>query len=311
MPHITPRILATTLAIASLLSSMGEAAIVTYSLGNSLTGSLARNNRLGDLTQGEGPNQVAHDSQVRGSTNLSTFLSTPSSPSDFLSPMGNYVQAFANNSLDVVTLQPFYNATIREEANAAAQIVQQLRANPANADTRVMILATWPQLTPPDTFQQQWATSGLNLDSGFIPSAQAFDLFMQELRLSVPDAEIIPVGHVFNEIASLTTAPNSIPGLNSIYDLFGDLIHVNNGGAYVEALVGYSMIYGKSPQGLPYPDSFNESGGGPPLPTASIAPIQSIVWDISQPFIAVPEPNSFLVVGTALAFLLRRRRIAG
>jgi hypothetical protein len=283
--------------------------IVTYTLGNSLTAPLHALDRLESLTQGEAPNAVDLYRQVRGSTAITTFAANPNVPgSDFADPLGTYDVAFANNHFDIVTLQPFYGPTIRQEAAAATQIVQWLRQNPANTATRVLILATWPQLIPGQTYQEQWNTTGLTLDSAFVPSAQAYELFMAELRLTVPTAEIIPAGHVYQAIAEALQAPGGVPGLSAITDLYGDAIHPNNAGAYVESLTAYSVIYGKSPVGLPYTSSFSNPSWGALLDPAAITPVQQLTWQTTQPFIAVPEGNALIGCSLAMLAAARRRR---
>jgi hypothetical protein len=294
----------------SFAAPRGQADLMTYVLGNSLTAPLHALNRLESLTQGEAPNAVDLYRQVRGSTALTTFAETPYVPGkDFADPLGTYDVAFANNKLDIITLQPFYGPTIRQEAAAASQIVQLLRQNPMNANTRVLILATWPQLIVGQSYQQQWNTSGFTLDSAFVPSAQAYELFMSELRLTFPTAEIIPVGHVYNAIAEATLQPGGVPGISSVTtDLYGDPIHPNNAGAYVESLTAYSVIYGKSPVGLPYTSSFSNPLWGTLLDPAAVTPVQVITWQATQPFLAVPEGNALVGVGAAMWMIVRRRR---
>lgn len=281
--------LAGILAVSTAVRALGDN-IVMYSLGNSLTAPLYHPmSRLESLTHGDAPRVLDMYRQTRGSTAISTFLTHPSAPGlDFADPLGTYDVAFANNRFDVVTLQPFYGPTIRQEAAAAAQIVQMLRANPENANTRVMILATWPSRVDGLTYEQQWNATGQSLESSFAPSARAFELFMNELRLTVPSAELIPAGHVFSAI----DGSGGLPGISGAADFYADSIHPNNAGAYIECLTTYSVIYGKSPLGLPYTAGFSDPLWGALLDLTAVEPAQTITWQVTQPFIAVPEASS-------------------
>jgi hypothetical protein len=163
---------------------------------------------------------------------------------------GTYQNAFSTTALDVVTLQPFYGATIRSEVNAARQLVQELRANPSNQSTRILVYATWASNTTAEPFQQTWNRQDFTLDSSFVPSQMAYELFMNEFRQFVPEAEIIPAGHVFAEFAADLQANGQVHGLTTIDQIYRDTIHGGNIGRYWAAATAYSTIYGKSSEGL-------------------------------------------------------------
>jgi hypothetical protein len=260
--------------------------IVMYSLGNSLTAPLDAMDRLEGLTIGESPRNIELNRQIRSSTSISTFVARPRvDGSDYAVPLGTWDVAFSNNRLDVITLQPFYGPTIRQEAAAAAHVVNVLRGNPANETTRILILATWPSRVSGKTYREQWTATGQTLDSPFVPSARAYELFMDELRASVPEAELVPAGHVYYEI----NERGGVPGISSALDFYGDSIHPNNAGAYVESLATYSIIYGKSPVGLPYTSGFSNPLYGTMLDPAAVTPVQQITWDVTKPLAVVPE----------------------
>ena len=69
-----------------------------------------------------------------------------------------------------------------------------------------------------------------------------------------------------------------VPGLDHVFDLFSDDIHLTDAGNYFIALVMYATIYGVSPEGLTWEinDQWGSSYDLPPQSTAQA--LQSIAW---------------------------------
>jgi len=277
--------------------------IVTYHIGNSLTAQLLGPNystRLRALSQAEGANSIRNQQDIRANQTLTHFVNVPVPEG---STATHYGTAFANSEIDTLFLQPWYGATIRQEAAAAGELVRQLRSNPANADTRILVYATWGRHSAEQSFVDTWTVGNLMLDSPFVPSALAIELFMAEFTKEVPTAELIPAGQVFYEIGRQLRSGVEIPGLSAIENLYGDQVHPSNAGAYAAALTAYTVLYGKSPVGLGYPSQMLDSNWGYVLPEEGRLPMQQLVADV----VLVPEPRAAtLVVGAACTMFLAR-----
>lgn len=109
--------------------------LLTYSVGNSLTYDIQYASGLDDLSVGESSPMLS-GYHIRCARPLSYIVQNPADVCVPSARWGTYQNAFSTTALDVVTLQPFYGATIRSEVNAARQLVQELRANPSNQSTR-------------------------------------------------------------------------------------------------------------------------------------------------------------------------------
>ena len=244
--------------------SLRAAFVDVYSIGNSLTVDLSAI-VLDALTANE-PDPLRVGFHAKCGSNLTSILADPTFclASD---KFGQFPTALANNRFDAITIQPFNGSTIRQEVEATRQIVSQLRANPNNVNTRVLIYATWSQNFPSPTFLDTWKSTGATLDSPFDPTEEVYQLFMNELRVTVPEAELLPVGHTFYALAD-DLQQGLLPGLSSFNDLYRDYIHASDAGRYIADLTAYAVIYDKSPVGLGYPSVFQQ-GSGPYISDAT------------------------------------------
>lgn len=290
-------VLLAAIAIASGWRRECLADVVTYHIGNSLTGDLLGpnyNTRLTVLSQAEGANAIVNQQDIRANQPLTHFVNVPI-------PVGStaihYGAAFANTKLDALFLQPWYNATIRQEANSAVALIQQMRLNPDNANTRVLIYSTWGGDSQAYPFLDTWNLTGLTLDSNFVPSALAVDLFMQEVRKSVPTVELIPAGLVFYEIGLRLRNGQTLPGIPAFENLYRDSVHSSNAGAYAAGLAAYTVLYGKSPVGLSYPPQMLDSNWGYVLPEEGRLPLQNLVAEV----VPVPEPSAVVCMSIGVA----------
>lgn len=307
------RIFAVAVVATGMQPDSSRAELMTYHIGNSLTAQLLGPNwtaRLADLSRVEGSNRISNQNDIRANQPLTSFVQTPVPAG---STATHYPTAFANNHFDALFIQPWYNATVRQEVASAAELVRQLRLNPANADTRVLVYATWGVHTETQSFLDTWVRTDQTLDSPYVPSARAVSLFMEELRKSVPSAELIPAGQVFYEIGDRLRNGQTLPGLPAFENLYADAVHPTNAGAYAACLATYTVLYGKSPIGLGYPAQMLDANWGYVLPTEGILPMQTLVNEV----ILVPEPGSSCIVPLAVATIgaaygarrvLKRRR---
>lgn len=96
---------------------------------------------------------------------------------------------------------------------------------------------------------------------------------------------LIPAGQAMARLHDAIAA-GTVPGLDSIHDLFHDDIHPNESGLYFVAMVHYAVLVGQSPVGLPY--ALNERYGLPirGLAEQMTAPLatrlQEIAWEAVQ-----------------------------
>lgn len=95
-----------------------------------------------------------------------------------------------------------------------------------------------------------------------------------------PDMRMVPAGGAMallhDEIAA-----GRVPGLSSIRDIFGDNIHLTNGGHYFIACVMYATVYGRSPAGaatgMHHAFSTATPADGMP-PAATLRRFQEVAW---------------------------------
>lgn len=287
------------IAMASGLLRECSAELVTYHIGNSLTAQLLGPNwttRLTALSQAEGTNAIRNQEDVRANQTLTHFVNVPVPAG---STATHYGTAFATTKIDALFLQPWYGATIRQESTAAVELVRQMRLNPDNANTRVLIYSTWGSHSQAQSFVDTWRLSGLTLDSPFVPSAMAIDLFLEEVKKTVPAVELIPAGRVLYEIGLRLRDGENLPGINNFENLYVDSVHPTNAGAYAACLASYAVLYGKSPVGLGYPAQMLDANWGYVLPEEGILPLQTLVADV----VAVPEPSAEVCMGIGLTVI--------
>lgn len=311
------RLTVTACLVLSLQWTTAEAAFVNiYSIGNSLTVDLAAG-PLEALTASD-PNPFQVGYHVKCGENLQSIIADPSV---FCLPtlrFGQYPTALSTTQFDAITIQPSGGSmttptTVRQELIAARQIINDLRANPNNSNTRVLIYATWSENSTGSTFANTWKSTGANLDSPFVQTEEIYDLFMNELRITTPEAEIIPVGHVYYDLISKIDQ-GMLPGIASINDFYRDVIHASSAGRYTAAVTAYATLLNKSPEGLGYPDFFTNPAFsvGPFMTDASARSIaQATAWETVQRFSTIPEPFGsmamVLIFGSSTVFRRTRR----
>lgn len=140
------------IALVALWPSLGPVHVLSaaplnvYSIGNSLTADLRAASGVEFLSSAEG-RPVVHDYHVRCGSSLSGIVANITQTCIPPLTFGTLTEAFAADAtspIDVVALQPFYGATIREEVAAARTIIDTVRASDAGRDARILVYATWP-----------------------------------------------------------------------------------------------------------------------------------------------------------------------
>ncbi len=150
-----------------------------------------------------------------------------------------------------------------------------------NPDARVYLYESWHKVTD----KAGWIH---RLDQDFKPYWLNKIVDAAHIRMNSDKAiHLIPVGQVmsafFKEVARL----GGIEGIRKPDDIFKqnsdgslDPIHINDIGAYLVALVHYSVLYQVSPVGLPY-QLKNETGDSAQAPSEQAAQLmQEITWSV-------------------------------
>lgn len=296
--------------VAASCAAGFAAPLNVYSIGNSLTGDLWANNGFEALAQNES-RPIRHGFHMKCGSSLTSIVNNPDTTCIDPPRFGTMTQVFSSTAttvIDVVTLQPFYGATIQEEVDAAASIIQMVRSSPAGANSRIMVYATWgTQASGPYT--TVWNGAAPTLQSFFSPTEAAYRLFLGELAAIEPEIELIPAGHVFNAIAtSLADAPGTFTGISSTGDLYRDDIHASNLGQYVTGITAYATIYDKSPAGLGdfWMYNLQSQGYGVGVHEDDRLALQDLSWSVVA---AVPEPDGlWMTMPATLLFVVGYRK---
>lgn len=92
---------------------------------------------------------------------------------------------------------------------------------------------------------------------------------------------LLPAGQAMARLDDAIRA-GTVPGLNSIADVFADDIHPNATGFYFLALLQYAVLTGQDPSGLPH--QLKDRWGNPyPAPSPALAArLQAIAWAAAQ-----------------------------
>ena len=301
-------------ALVIVWQSLGPVHVVpaaplnVYSIGNSLTADLRAAGGIEFLSSAE-TRPMVHDYHVRCGSSLSGIVANITQTCIPPLAFGTLTEAFAADAtspIDVVTLQPFYGATIRQEVAAARTIIDTVRASDAGRDARILVYATWPaQADGP--LHQAWASQDASLDSLFRPSRKSYEIFLDAVRQFEPAASLIPAGHAWVAIAEASATPGSFSGVNGVTDLYRDDVHASNLGRYAAGLATYASLYGKSPEGLGSAWMYSLNGyGTAPQPT-DLLKLQEVVALTVQ---TVPEPSPLLAALMVLAGVITAMRRA-
>jgi hypothetical protein len=285
-----------------------------FSVGNSLSVDLRSQGGVELLSRDEA-RPILHDYHIKCGSSLTSIVANPTSTCVPPLRWGLYQDAFRNTRLDAVTFQPFQGAKIRDEIQSILTLAHQLRSNPINANTKILIYATAPYQSE-GPFLQSWNRNGLDLDSPFQSSKQSFDLILSEVRTQIPDAQILPAVHIMAAIAEqMENTPDAIPGLASPSQFYRDDIHGSNVGRFIEGIALFSSVYEKSSEGLPLNWAYQLPDYGHTLTNPDgILEVQKTAWNVSKMYggSSVPEPSSLSLVALATIALANKplRRFA-
>ncbi|MFM7137611.1 MAG: hypothetical protein ACKO1M_11165 [Planctomycetota bacterium] len=303
MPHA---LLVSILALAGISGVTARlvvaAPLSVYSIGNSLTVDLRASGGVEYLSLSEA-RPISHDYHPRCGSSLAGIVANITQTCVPSFALGKFSEAFspaASHTIDVVTLQPFYGATIRQEVAAARSLIEAIRASDAGRDARIFVYATWPSQSD-GPLLQAWAREDITLDSPFRPSRKSYDLFLDAVHEFEPSAALVPAGHAWVAVAEELAQQGAFNGISGVADLYRDDIHASNLGRYVAGLTAYSTIYDKSPVGVGSAWMYSINGYGTAPQTNDLSTLQEVTWQTVQ---AVPEPGFATEIGLIAAIIL-------
>lgn len=307
------------IALVALWLSLGPVRMVpaaplnVYSIGNSLTVDLRASGGLEFFASAEG-RPVVHGYHVRCGSSLTGIVANITQTCVAPLGFGSLTEAFAaeaTSTIDVVTLQPFYGATIRQEVAAARTIIDAIRASEAGRDARILIYATWPSQSD-GPLHETWTTVDVSLDSDFQPSERSYAIFLDAVREFEPQASLIPAGHAWVAIAEASETPGSFAGVSGMSDLYRDDVHASNLGRYVAGVAAYSALFAGAVTTAAVPWQYSLNGFGTAPDPADLSSIHDITWQTVQ---AVPEPSpclaGIMIVTGVIAARLWARALPG
>jgi hypothetical protein len=149
-----------------------------------------------------------------------------------------------------------------------------VQARAANPGIRVYLYETWHQTDDPEGWLNR-IDADLNrywLDSILRPA-------LAETGGAEP-IYVIPGGQVMAAFLRAVEARGGLEDLSGVGDLMSDRIHFNDIGAYLVALTHFSVLFGRSPVGLPR--ALLRADGTPAkAPLAETAELmQAVVWQV-------------------------------
>jgi len=131
-----------------------------------------------------------------------------------------------------------------EPARYLAQFAQAARAG--RPDARIYLYETWHPLTDPEGWLER-------LDADLPRYWEAG--ILRPALLQGPEGQrihLIPAGQALAALVREVESRGGVGNVKTRRDLFSDDIHLNDLGNYFIALVHYAVLYGDSPEGLPF-----------------------------------------------------------
>ncbi|MGL4321247.1 MAG: hypothetical protein ACRCS3_10330 [Paracoccaceae bacterium] len=163
-----------------------------------------------------------------------------------------------------------------ESARALANWAKRARAG--NATVAVYLYETWHRTDDPAGWEARIAADGPALWQGELLAGAMADADVGVIHVS-------PGGPVLAEVAAQIAAGRLV-GLRSRDDLFAvvdgkvDTIHLNDTGHYIIALTHYSVLYHRSPVGLPHDLTLADGRPMAPMSQATTLALQEVVWQV-------------------------------
>jgi hypothetical protein len=187
----------------------------------------------------------------------------------------------ASGGYDAVVLTEMVEIrdAIRYHDSAAALSHWGQAARAGNPEARVYLYETWHRLDDAEGWLNR-------IDADATRAWQDELMRVAMANPAVGTIYLIPGGQV---LAAATRAieAGQVPGLTDRKALFAtdasgavDPIHLNDLGAYLIALTHFAVLYHRSPLGLPATLQRADGQAAAPLPSAAVAPLQRLVWQV-------------------------------
>lgn len=260
------------------------AGLAVYHLGHSLVGR-DMPVMLDQLAQAAGFAGHSHASQLGWGASLNQHRQGPANVPGFAVENAHRHHApaagLSQGGYDAVVLTEMVEIrdAIGYQDSAAALAFWAGEVRAGNPAARLYLYETWHRLDD--------AEGWLNRIDADVTRAWQDQL----MRVAMADPSVgtiylIPGGQVLAAAARAIEA-GQVPGLNRREDLFSrdaeggvDPIHLNDLGAYLIALTHFSVLYHRSPAGLPAQLLRADGQAAVPLPPQAVAPLQQLVWQV-------------------------------
>ncbi len=122
---------------------------------------------------------------------------------------------------------------------------------------------------------------------------QYYECLTRRVRETMPGHEVYmaPVGHAFALLDEKVKA-GQVPGMHSIFQMWGDSTHANSFGGYLCAMVYHAMIFRESPVGLPIGE-YQGKDGDWQISAEQARILQETAWEVvaSHPLSGVSAPG--------------------
>lgn len=249
--------------------SLHAEALTSYHIGNSLTWDA----RVGEFPALSAQRGIEHTTgrHLRCGRSLPFILRNPSEQCHEDLEFGTWPDAAPGHQWDVVTLQlyPDKDATLGSEVEAAVALIDTVRSNPANADTRFIVYGAWPNQIDTDSYEEAWLapTDPDNLDTPGAHS-RAYQLAaFERIAAARPDLQIdfLSAGEMFYQadllIRDAVSSGSDWLGFTDISELYADEWHMSSRtGRWASGLAMWTAVTGEDPLNLEVPEgSFHPS----------------------------------------------------
>lgn len=141
---------------------------------------------------------------------------------------------------------------------------------------RIYLYETWHNLDDPEGWLQRIDTDLEQLWLGRV-------LGSDTRRNPETPVYLIPAGQVMAAVVRAAER-GELAGVSSRSDLFRDMIHLNDLGAYVVALTHFAVLYHRSPEGLPHRLTLPDGSPAQAFQDDTARRIQQIVWQVVRGF---------------------------
>jgi hypothetical protein len=260
-----------------------EGPLAVYHLGHSLVG-----RDMPAMLQQLAPPGHRHASQLGWGTSLKDHWGGPDAVKGFAEENAHPAHRPAAEALDgggwdalVLTEMVELKDAIRWHDSGLHLARWTARARKAAPGLRVYLYETWHQLDDPGGWLER-----IDADLGALWFGQVLQPALAQDGVGGP-VHLIPAGQAMARfVRAVEAAPGGIGGIDARDDLFlknpdgtQDMIHLNDLGAYLVALVHYAVLYHRSPEGLPHALR-RADGSAAEAPSAEAAlAMQRAVWD--------------------------------